>query len=153
MRTLITYVLAAAAAGLLVTLILSGGRHAELIGGIAGGEYRAIAALNPVMEFGFRAAGYFVGLGLVWFAATRVLSPAKLFGSLVAAALSGVLIAAAAGVVIGIGYAALTNGANAVVDLLTWGAFWAEVIIAGLAWGTVFWLREPKTTQAMEAAA
>ena len=151
MRTLLTYVLAALAAGACVTLALGGVHYADLVAGIADGRYRAIAAFNPLIEFGFRAAGYFLSLGIPTLLMARFKPEVLSRKSFTAWLIIGLMMAAMGfgAVYLGMG---IVSGVAAAMEPLKSYSVWLELVLAGLAWGAVFWIRAPKPTAAGIAA-
>ena len=151
MRTFLTYVLAAVCAGALVTLIVSGRHHFDLFSGILDGRYRAVAGLNPLIEWSVRAIGYLIGLGLPALIVSRFARVNRAWGSLVSALAVGVLLASVAFVIVWVGYLMIAPLIGIASEPVTMEV-WLELAIAGLAWGTVFWLRAPKPQTAGIAA-
>lgn len=151
MRTFLTYVLAALAAALAVTVIVSGLYNWDMISGVLEGRYRALAVLNPLLEVGFRAMGYFAAVGLATFVAVRFFGGAQLFGSAIRAPLVGILIVATVAIVT-FAVASSFMEVGSFADYLRSISLWGELVLAGAAWGTVFWIRAPKPTTAGIAA-
>jgi hypothetical protein len=149
-RTLLTYVLAAAFAGLLVTVIVSGRSQVELFSGIVDGRYRVVAALNPVIEFSTRALGYLAVLGSSTLLSARFFDAQRTFGSLRRALPAGVILAAIGFMVVWAAYSLISSGPA--IAMLATTSFWLELVVAGAAWGTVFWMRAAKPTTAGAAA-
>ena len=151
MRTLLTYVLAAFAASVCVALIVSGRHHVELLAGIIDGRYRAIASLNPAIEMAFRTVGYLVGIGIPTLIATRFIKAERMFSTIWRAVATSIMLVGFGAGLAYVGFA-LWSGQNAVTALLTSWTYWAELAVAGTAWGLVFWLREPKADPVGQAA-
>ena len=149
---LLTYVLAALAAALSVTIIVSGWHYIELIDGIVDGRYRVVAMINPLIEFVFRFAGYLIALGLVTLSAVRLLGSDRLFKNALASCSSGLEISVFVFAVVIIGYG-IFSGFESAQQALSSLSFWSELAIVGLVWGSVFWLRQPKRVDTKEVFA
>lgn len=155
MRTFITYVLAALAIAALFSI------PAIFLGVIVGvensGDERAIILLWAISQTWWIA-------GIAFVVAIAVMGPAWIFWERWATknfAETFVANPIVGSVSIAIMFAMIALVAR---GFIWWGDFqhnpageagfyFASAILAGLTWGTVFWLRQPKHSQSMEAAA
>ena len=143
MRTLLTYVLAALAAALAVTVVVSGQYNWDMVSGVLEGRYRALAVLNPLIEYGFRAVGYFILMGLTASLAMRVFGASALFGTALRAVLVGIAMMVLVALPV-FAAGSLFVEAGSFADYITSLSAWGEFVLAGAAWGTVFWMRAPQ---------
>ncbi|WP_417475958.1 hypothetical protein [Maricaulis sp.] len=134
-----------------MTLILSGRSHFDLVSGILDGRYRAIAGLNPLIEWGSRIVGYLLLIGIPTFVASRFSVVSKAWSSLLPAMIIGLFLAVVAFVIVRAGYPLVAPLIGHDLQAVT-TSVWLELIIVGLVWGTVFWLRAPKPQTAGIAA-